>query len=174
MKPIDIPVSQLKTGDVFLQHTKFVWYKPLTWFSALIRKFTKSRWNHTSECLIINWEAYMIESLASGITLRTRKDWVDEPYERDMMWQRYNKPFYTNEKDYIIHCLMELDKKYDWMGIVKMTIYLFFGRWNQGETTSESQWRCSEYTAYNKWLEWRPRYMPRDFANNEDFTILWV
>ena len=173
MKPSEISTKQIKTWDVFLQNTKFRRYKPLTWFSAIIRKVTWSYWNHSSECLILDGKPYMIESLSWWITLREWKDRVDEPYERDIMRLRYDKPFYESERDYCIKALMELDKKYDRLGVFKMWIYVLFWRWNKSSTTSESQRWCSEYTAYMKGIEWRPFYMPWDFAKNDDFTILW-
>lgn len=173
MKPAEIKPENVKTWDVFVQHTKFRIYKPLTWFSAIIRKVTKSYYNHTSEALWLKWELYMIESLAPWITLRKWKDRVDEPYERDIMHLRYSKKFYDSEQDYCISCLMELDKKYDWLGVFKLGIYQIFGWWNQGKITSESYRWCSEYTAYNKSLEGRQFIKPSDFVEHKDFIIIW-
>ena len=174
MKPSGIDISQLKTGDVFLQNTHFKLHKPLTWFSYIIRKVTKSYWNHTSECLILDGKPYMIESLSGWITLRERKDRVDEPYERDIAWLRYNDKFYDNEKDCCIKALMELDKEYDKIWVSKMWLWVLLWRWNEWKTTSESQRWCSEYTAYMKNIKWRQLYMPWDFIKNKNFTILWM
>jgi len=173
MRPQDIDISLLKTGDVFLQHTEFSLRSPTTWFAYWIREVTKSKRNHTSECIIIEWKPYMIESLVHWVSLRTRDDWLKVKVKRDFKRLRYSKKFYDNEKDYLIRWLQELDKTYDWHWILRMFIFQINGDWNTWGITSESEWRCSEFTAYMKNLPWREHYSPKDFENNKDFISLW-
>lgn len=60
-------LEDFKTGDIILFHTKFVWYKPLSWLSALIRFFTKSYYNHVG-VVVRNWDVPFInEAVETGV-----------------------------------------------------------------------------------------------------------
>lgn len=78
-----------------------------------------------------------------------------------------------NEKDYIIKALSQLDKKYDYLGVVKVFLYISFGWWNNpAREKSERSWRCSEYNAWMKDLPgWQTR-LPKDFLNNDLFYTI--
>lgn len=175
MKPQDIDVSKLKTGDVFLQRTGFIRYRPITWFAWLIRVFTKSYYNHTSECIMIDRKPYMVESLWKWVTLRSWDMWLKVDMPRDMARLRMDWFELVTDSDeeykYIDKALAEVTKGYDFKGIVKMFLYIITGKRNQDWLTSETEWWCSEFTAYMKDLDWRQRYMPKDFLNDR-FTIL--
>lgn len=168
---LDIDTSKVKTGDIFLQNTELIWFRPLTWFSWMIRKATRSVYNHTSEALWINWELYMIESLWSGITLRKRYTWVNTKIAKKVSHIRmhwFEAKFDIEE--YTHKALLQMDKKYDFAGIPKLFIMIVFGYWkNISEEKSEECLRCSEFTAWMKDLDWRQRYLPRDFVSNPLF-----
>jgi len=164
----------VRTWDIFLQNTSFTVTSPVTWFSWLIRKVTKSEINHSSESLIIDWEVYMIESLWWWIIIRTRENRVNTWIKRKIKHIRmvdFDNVY--NEKDYIIKALSQLDKKYDYLGVVKVFLYISFGWWNNpAREKSERSWRCSEYNAWMKDLPgWQTR-LPKDFLNNDLFYTI--
>jgi len=65
LRPSQLDTSLLKTWDILIQKTDLKLTDPVTWFSWIIRKVTKSPWNHSSDVLIIDGEIYIIESLWS-------------------------------------------------------------------------------------------------------------
>ncbi len=63
IRPSQLDTNLLKTGDIILQNTCFSLTNPVTWFSWIIRKVTRSQRNHSSDILIIDEQIYVIESL---------------------------------------------------------------------------------------------------------------
>ena len=172
IRPSSIDTKKLMTWDVVLQHTESAIYKPSTWSSWAIRKLTKSKYNHTWEVLIVEDSIYVIESLWGWITLRPwEKFAIDDKfiklYRMDGFDQKYNP------KDYTIKALKQLDKKYDFLGIVKLFMFICFWYWNNpNREIAESSRRCSEFTAWMKDLDGRQRYMPKDFEDHIGFTLI--
>ena len=169
--PSTIHKANVNTWDVFLQYTDFYWNKPVTWFSWLIRKFTKSVYNHTSEALWISGRLYMIESISPGITIRDRETWANTKVKKTVKHIRmhdFDSNFNTEE--YTLRAMLQLDKKYDVRGIPKLFLMIVFGYWKNisEEKSKECLW-CSEFTALMKELPGRQKYLPRDFDNNPLF-----
>jgi len=167
MIPSNVDTSILKTWDIILHHTPFCWYRPSTWITLGIRKFTKSYWNHSSEILIIDDVIYNIESLRGWITLSKWSDLVKQNVKIKVL--RHKESIWNKDK-YIIKWLKQLDKKYDYTGILKILIMLCFGWWNNpAKSISEKTRWCSEFNAWMKDLDWRQYWVPWDFDNNELF-----
>ncbi|MHC2992055.1 hypothetical protein OB13_10815 [Pontibacter sp. HJ8] len=55
---------------ILLVHNRFRWAQPITYLSLFIRVFTCSKWNH-----IAIEQGDVIESIAKGVTPKTRKGW---------------------------------------------------------------------------------------------------
>ena len=169
--PSSIDINKVQTWDVFLQYTNFYRDNPLTRFSWIIRKTTKSVYNHTSEAVWTESWLYMIESLGDWITLRTWEVWANTKVKKKVSHLRMHNFDSTFDVDtYTNKALMQLDKKYDFRGIPKLFLMIVFGYWkNISEEKSEKCLRCSEFTAWMKELPGRQKYLPRDFENNPLF-----
>jgi len=169
IRPYLINTKDLQTWDVILQHTETHWYRPSTWSSWVIRELTWSNYNHSGEILIIDEDIYVIESLGWWITLKRWEEFTSpDKYIRHLRMKWFRDTYH--EKDYIIKALKQLDKPYDFMWIFKLFIYICFWRWDSPtKQISEDNWRCSEYNAWMKDLDWWQRFMPKDFLEHDKF-----
>lgn len=72
---------------------------------------------------------------------------------------------------YINKALKELNKKYDYFGIVwDMLLYTTIGkRRDRSKAASETRRWCSEFNAWMKDLPGWQKYMPKDFSKNKLF-----
>lgn len=168
IRPSQFDTSLLKTGDIILQKTDLKLTDPVTRFSWVIRKVTRSPWNHSSDILIIDGQIYVIESLGAGITLRTRSEFnKDNKRLKHVRMRDFDK---FDDKDYKIKTLMQLDKKYDFIGVVKLFLRICFGwRNNPAKAESEKKFWCSEFNAWAKDLpHWQTR-LPKDFNTSDLF-----
>lgn len=59
-------------------HTPFNWKRPLTIVSWLIRKFTKTYYNHAAFIVTIDHNEFVLEADMKGVILIPLKDWVKE------------------------------------------------------------------------------------------------
>ena len=168
-----IEKHKLKTGDVVLQHTRSYIYKPNTWSCWIIRKLTKSYWNHSGEILSLDGEIYVIESLWGWITLTARSEYIKHDIEYKILRMKWFEKLFDINK-YKIKALMQLDKRYDYIGILKLFLLICFGyRTQPNKKISENTWRCSEFNAWMKDINWRQSWLPWDFDSHDWFETLF-
>jgi len=162
----------MRTWDLILQHTKSYWYKPNTWSCWIIRKVTSSYWNHSGEILELDNEIYVIESLWGWIALTPRSEYI----KYDIEYKILRMKWFENKFDlsaYKIKALMQLDKRYDYLGILKLFLLIcFWYRTQPNKQVSQKSWWCSEFNARMKDLSWRQSYLPKDFDENNDFETI--
>jgi len=169
IRPSKVNIKSLKTGDVVIQHTQSFFFKPLTWSSYIIRLMTKSKWNHSGEVFILGEDIYILESIWGGITLTPWSEFIkQDAFIKIIRLKGFENKF--NKKDYLIKGLRQLDKRYDYWGILKIFIYICTGkRDNISKRRSMTRRWCSEFNAWMKDLDWRQFYFPKDFDNNDLF-----
>jgi hypothetical protein len=174
IRPSKINTDNLKTGDVIIQHTESFLLKPSTWSSYIIRKVTKSKWNHSSEILIIDRYIYVIESLWGWITLTSWSKFnKNDKYIKQLRFKWFDNKF--NQDKYIIKALKQLDKRYDYLWIRRIFLMICFGYWNKtSKEISMTHRRCSEFNAWMKDLSWWQSYFPKDFDKNKLFEEVLI
>lgn len=164
--------TNLKTGDVILFRNKFLWYKPMSWLSALIRFFTKFNYNHVS-VVVNNWDvSFSNEAIESGVEafpcsdrLRNKKIMVLRAvagvYEPDFA-RRANSLLGVTRYDFKVLLWYQL-------------IYQLTGKWlpNTKNNKKEDRMICSEYAAWCHELPYWYRYDPQDFDNNPYFKVVF-
>ena len=172
IKSLNINTNILRTWDVVLQYTVSYLYKPSTRAAWVIRKTTKSKWNHSGEIFILNGDICVLESIWGWITLTPWSEFIkQDAFVKVIRLKGFEKKF--NKKDYLIKGLTQLDKRYDYFGILKIFIFICTGkRDNISKRRSMTKWRCSEFNAWMKDLSWRQSYFPKDFDNNDEFINL--
>lgn len=120
----------------------------------------------------MDWEIFFIESLLWGISLTDYVNRVRNNYlKKEVLVLRYNKQKDFEHDKYQIKALRELDKQYDVIWLLRdMLLFTVTWLWKE-KTDSESKraWRCSEFNAYMKNLDWWKRFMPKDFSTHPDF-----
>lgn len=170
---IKLDVSKLETGDVVLQHTVSYLLKPSTRAAWVIRKVTKSKWNHSGEIFMLGEDIYVLESIWGGITLTPWSEFIkQDAFVKIIRLKDFKSKF--NKKDYLIKGLRQLDKRYDYFGILKIFVYICTGRWdNISKRRSMTKWRCSEFNAWMKDIRWRQSRFPWDFDDNDDFETIF-
>jgi hypothetical protein len=167
----DIDISSLRNWDIILQYTSFHFLKPLTWFSSSIRYLTKSIVNHTSNVVSDNWELYIYHALWWWVSKEKVSDRIKKPYDRKVVVLRRKKP--VDDISYIAKNKYEYWKPYDFAWILKILLYILTWKWKDisDKCSQKSRW-CSEFTARCLWMEWRQKYLPRDFLNEEEFIVV--
>ena len=169
IRPSQLDTNLLKTGDIILQNTCFSLTNPVTWFSWIIRKVTRSQRNHSSDILIIDEQIYVIESLWAGIVIRKRSQFnKDNKLIKQVRMKGFEQKFDQNK--YKIKALMQLDKKYDFIGVVRLFLRICFGwRNNPAKAESEKKFWCSEFNAWCKDLPHWQTWLPKDFNTSDLF-----
>ena len=170
---MNLNISTLKTWDVVLQHTvSFIW-KPSTWVARCIRWCTESKWNHSGEIFIFDGDVYVLESIWGWITLTSWSEFSEElKYVSILRYKNFDANY--DLKNYLIKWLKQLDKRYDYFGILKIFVFVCTGwRSNPSKNISQTKWRCSEFNAWMKDLSWWQSYIPKDFDWDIRFTRIY-
>jgi len=148
------------TMKIILVHTPFKWSKPLTIVSHLIRKVTRTFYNHASFLLEENGEQLILESDMEGVISKPLVDWV-----RNQTVSVYEIP------EEMVSIVKE--KAIDSVGKVKysfadllwfMPIYIITNKW-YGRTVDEAKNKptCYEYLAKCLGLDNWYRMTPNEF-----------
>ncbi len=75
-----------------------------------------------------------------------------------------------DENKYKIKALMQLDKKYDFIGVARLFLRICFGwRNNPAKAESENKFWCSEFNAWCKDLPHWQTWLPKDFNTSDLF-----
>lgn len=171
MEPINFE-QHLQTGNVVLFHTKFVWYSPMAWLAAIIRKITGYQYNHVG-IIVNNWYAPALnESNAKGVTptpamqrLSNRKIKILKPkmpIVEDVFAIRANSRW--NLTDYDV-----------WGLVFFQLIYQTFGIWLASKRTSDNErlMTCAEYAAWcYKFAGWN-KATPAIFEKSGLFEVVY-
>jgi hypothetical protein len=64
--------------QIVLVHSPLNWKNPLSLIGFLIRKVTKTYWNHASFLITLYGEKFILESDINGVVLIPFKEWAKE------------------------------------------------------------------------------------------------
>jgi hypothetical protein len=150
------------TMKIILVHTPFKWSKPLTIISHLIRKVSKTFYNHASFLIEEDGEQLILESDIHGVVSEKLVDWV-----RNQTVSVYEVPAKLRPK--VRKMAVESVGKFGysfadlfWF----MPIYIITNKW-YGRTVDEAKNKptCYEYLAkclgFDNWF----RMTPNEFKN---------
>lgn len=160
-----------KSGDVILFHTKSKWYKPGTWLPWLIRKFTKSEYNHVG-VVVSNWDQlFLNEAIGHGIVTSLLSDRLKGRQGEYIVLRSFKK---INEKEFCVKANSLLGKKYDKKSLlIYFPFYILFKRWaGSTEEQQDDKMTCSQYAAWCHNIEDFSLVAPVDFLFNDDFEVI--
>jgi hypothetical protein len=160
-----------KSGDRIFVRGNLIWYKPMSWLSALIRFFAKIKYNHTG-IIVSNWnETFINEAVAKGILANHIQELKGKYIRVDRCKQTIDVDYFCKKAN------SKLGTPYDHKGLLlDQLIFQLFHKWT-GHTHefAESKMYCYEYGAwcYN-WLfpEWW-EINPVDYLNNDNFEVIF-
>ena len=151
----------LQTGDILHCTRKSV-------LSFLIRKATKSRFNHTATILVISGNAFVIDSQRDGTDLRPFEAWTKKyGYKYEV-----HRNVFVNHSNYIDRALSKADTGYDFTSLlIRKPLHLIFGRWRKKEDETK-RFYCSEFVAWCHQIERSDVMTPQDLYDYcEDHSI---
>jgi hypothetical protein len=163
-------IADFKTGDIILFHTPLVWYKPMSWLSALIRLFTKSYYNHVG-VVVCNWGVpFLNEAIEIGVTPIMLSERINGS---DIRVIRPKSPI-MDEKTFAMQANSKLGRTgYDFKGLLfYQLIYQLTGHW-LGHTDAghaDRRMYCAEYGAwmykniFKDWWEVAPNVIDQSVA----------
>ena len=168
----DLDLSILKTGDIILFRTPFVWYKPISYLTLIIRAITHDYYNHAG-IIIFNWSQLFInEAIGKGVV---------------------TSPISLSIKNYIIKIVRPKDQKYtegeiatkansklgtgyDFLGLLfYQVIYQIKKKWyGYTQEYAEKNMYCSDYVAwiYNLKNWWT--VTPKDIDDDKDLKTIYI
>jgi hypothetical protein len=152
---------------VLLVHTPFNIKRPLTIIAWLIRKVTKTHWNHCAILIKIDGVDFIIESDIKGVTMLPLKNWAKEQevavygilegsYRRNKILEKVGKVGYSF-------------KDLFWFMPVYLITGQFYGQKVDGYSNKPT---CYEFAAW--WLDMQDWYMmtPANFKKQlEDSKV---
>lgn len=135
--------NKLETGDILLLHIPFRWYDLRSYLSWIIRKVTKSKWNHTAVLYKLDHVVLVVEALSKGVIATGFQRW-----EKKHVGYSY-KIFRTKRVEPKKTLEFSFGKKYDfWSTIFYQVIYILTKRWlGRIDKQSETKVNCSELAA---------------------------
>lgn len=150
---MEINPSNLKTGDIL--HCSADRLIP-----KLIKKFTKSKFNHSALFIEIWGQPYVIDAQADGVNVRPWNDWVDK-YGYKVLVHR--SPNDIDHKELAMRALTKVGHTgYDFEGLIlKQPIELLTNTWRQ-KTDETQRMYCSEYVAWVYAISRSYRMSPQD------------
>lgn len=149
---------------ILLVHNRLS-FKPLTWFSFIIRIFTSSRWNHNALEITTPEGIFILESIGKGVIWTPYKKWLVKATRIVLPMELENK-----EVD-IMPILGKIGMPYGKMDIVRIIIYLIRNRWlghnYAWEPISYEQkgYICSEVVSELLGLDPKELRVPGDFEH---------
>lgn len=165
--------SELKSGDRIFVRTKFVWYKPLTIISAIIRAVAGVKYNHV-EIVVRNWDIPFVNgAIFNGIISRQA---IDELSGKQIRVVRRKEPIV--ERDFCVRANSRIGTtKYDFAGLLfHQLVYqltnmrLWIGR---SEEKADNRMACYEYAAWcYKDIDWW-KADPVTMINDEDYYLIF-
>jgi hypothetical protein len=163
----------IKSGDVILFRSEFVWKQPVTWLSVLVRFFTKCYYNHCG-IIIKNWGVpFVNESLAKGVVTRPLQEHIVRSKTKILIIRpKWN----FEEKMMCVRSNSMLGEKYGFSTLLFYQLfYRITGKWigRAKEAAEKDGMVCSEYVAWcfnlNKW--WL--YSAKELLNSGMFKVVY-
>jgi hypothetical protein len=145
---------QYKTGDIFHCRSYGV-------IGRLIRKATKSEYNHSAVFIEIWGQGYIMDSQAKGTNLIPFEEWEKKwGYEYIV----HRDPFLEDRKSFALRAMSKSGNTgYDFGSLIlRQPIKLITGKWHQKPEKKEERMYCSEFVAWCHHIESFYRMSPQD------------
>jgi hypothetical protein len=146
--------------QIVLVHSPLNWKRPLSLVGYLIRKITKTYWNHASFLITLYGQKFILESDIKGVVLIPFKEWVGEKtimiYEAQL------------SREDIVKAMSKIGvTKYDfasllWFGLVRSVTGRYYGF--TVERRAAKTFYCYEYLG---WVMNMPNWykvLPNEFV----------
>lgn len=170
-------ILDIRAGDTILFRSEFIWRKPVTYLSAIIRGVTRFKYNHCGTVVDNDGVLYINEALAGGITQRP----LEKHLEREksfIMVLRPIEPVDVREFSMLADTL--LGYKYDVWALIHHLVYrlpktfLGTGRWigSTGEHAT-TKMVCSEYSAWTYGIPDWWTFSAADLARHPAFRTVF-
>lgn len=161
---------RLQSGDIIIYSDKFSPLRPLTWLTALIQLFTKTKANHAA-VVVYNWGIPMLnEARGKGIICRPAENYL---YRKHTSFVVLRARHQIDEAAFCIRANSFLGVRYDTIALFDQAIFRLTGKW-VGKTSDNAQRRmiCTAYAANCYRLERWWGYSCKEFLESEFFEIV--
>ncbi len=159
-----IDAFQVQDGDVLHCSSNGI-------IGRAIKKFTKSKLNHTALVIQIWDKLFVIDAQANGVNLKTFEDWV-KVYKYKY---KVSRPKVWN-KEMKIKAISKVGiTGYDFASLlVYQPLYLLTGKWYGKKKHADSKMYCSEYVSWvfnlPEWYANSPQDVYDKMVASNDFT----
>lgn len=145
---------KLETGDILHCNRKGI-------LSFLIRKATKSNFNHSAIVVEIWGQIYIIDSQRDGTDLRPFDVWT----KKYKYTYKISRNIFVNRDEFAKRALSRVDTGYDFTSLlIRKPLHLIFGRWKKKEDETK-RFYCSEFAAWCHKIERSDIMTPNDLYN---------
>lgn len=159
--------GELKSGDVLHCTSNGI-------LGKLIRKFTKSRINHTALVIEVWGELFIIDSQKDGTNPRPFQEWVTK---YDYKYKIHRPIVFSNKEKY-----RAVSKwghtPYDFVSLfIWQPIYILTGKWHgRKEPNADSKMYCSEYVSWvfelPNWWKLSPQAAFEEMIKSGKFELI--
>jgi hypothetical protein len=162
----------LNIGDILLCRRE-------TLLSKLIRKFTKSKYNHVAIYVEVWGEPFIIDAQAKGVNAISYEQWLKKYKYRYTVYRHNLADTECFKKDISIRAFSKIGfTGYDVLSLVwYQPRYIFTGKW-KGKRNEDAIKRmyCSEYVAWvyelPNWWKLSPEDLYVNLQNNKNFKFI--
>jgi len=156
----------LKTGDILHCSSDRI-------IPTLIKKFTKSKYNHSALFIEIWGQPYVIDAQADGVNLRPWDEW-EFKYGYDV--EVHRSPIEIDGKELAKRALTKVGHTgYDFEGlIIKQPIELITNKWRKKNDETQRMY-CSEFVAWVYAISRSYRMSPQDlyeWCQSNNFEVV--
>lgn len=171
-------INKLRTGDSFLERTKFNKKRPGAYLSAAIRWFARIKFNHIGTIIVEDDKVKVVEAVKEGVVeTRIEKKLVDVNIEKYKILRRIDIDE-INEQEFIANAKATIGLPYDkpallfHQPIYQLTLRAKFGIWiGRTKKKAAGMFYCYELAAFlnNKFNDMFPKWWkinPREYINH--------
>lgn len=159
--------ENLKSGDVLHCTSN-------GWLGKIIKKFTKSKINHTALVIEVWGEIFIVDSQKDGTNLRSLDNWNKMFNYEYKISRPYN--FSVDLRNRVVSKIGATP--YDFISLILwQPIYILTGKWH-GHTRkdAEDKMYCSEFVSWvyslNNWWENSPQMVYEELLNDDRFKLI--
>jgi chorismate mutase len=147
--------SKLRTGDVFLEKTKFNNKRPMSWLSFAVRKIGGIEYNHAREIINENGQIYAVEAVNPVVRKTPWIDIIHDPEIEKVLILRAKDYDKINQAKYIYEAKALIGLPYDKPALLfhqlvqqlskRLKLSIWIGRIKK---KAMGMWYCFEIVAY--------------------------
>jgi hypothetical protein len=163
----------LMSGDIILFRNNFIWHEPITYLSALVRFFTKCKYNHCG-LVVHNWGTpFISEAVNDGVITRPAAEHILRSKTRIVVLRPKS---IVHMPTFCKRANSAVGKKYDFKALLFFQlIFRTTGKWI-GPTGAKAaeQMVCSEFVAWAHQLDNWWLLSSRELLDHPDFRKIFI